>query len=111
MGNLGLEDAEEVEDQSIRMPEDILSSSAAQELKTTKRKIDEVVDSEDEDEIEIGTAARLPVVLRGQRGFLPSSQLAQEGAEEGGSPLSARQTAGVEDHAVDGQDDDMLLQN
>lgn len=121
IGNLGLEDADEVEDQSLRMPEDVSSSAGGPESKAGKRKIDEVADSEDEDgiEVEIGTAARLPLIPRVHEGFLASSQLTQDGleADEQESALSARirppKTVGVEDHRAKQQDleDDMLLQN
>lgn len=111
MGNLGLEDAEEAEDQSMRMPEDMAPSSAMQDVKAPKRKIDEVADSESEDEIEIGTAARLPPVPKGHVGFLPSSQIAQEEADDGASPLPARQATGFEHPAAHEEDDDMLLQS
>jgi len=111
MGNLGLEDAEEAEDQSMRMPEDMAPSSAMQDVKAPKRKIDEVADSESEDEIEIGTAARLPPVPKEHGGFLPSSQIAQEDAEDGASPLPARQATGSEHSAAHEEDDDMLLQS
>ncbi|KAK5936809.1 hypothetical protein PMZ80_010928 [Knufia obscura] len=110
MGNLGLEDAEEAEDQSMRMPEDV-TSSAAQASIGAKRKIDEVADSEDEEELEIGTAARPPPVPRGHAGFLPSSQLAQEDVEGAESTSPQRGTVGKERRGADDLDDDMLLQN
>ena len=116
MGNLGLEDAEEVEDQSLRMPEDMApSSSAVNEPKPAKRKIDEVADSEDEDEVEIGSAARMPHVSRGLGGFMPSSQVGQDDVEDdvedGVSHLPDRLTVTNEDDAVHEQDNDMLLQD
>lgn len=52
MGNLDIVDAEEVVDESLQMPEDNLaiSSPAPIGFHGAKRKIDEVADSEDEEE-------------------------------------------------------------
>ena len=111
MGNLGLEDAEEAEDQSMRMPEDVASSSAP---RTQKRKIEEVADSEDEDEIELGSAAKLPPMPKVGGGFLPSSQLTQSNGEDAGSRLRAREAASGRLHAAaarDEDEDEMLLRN
>ena len=111
MGNLGLEDTGEVEDQSMRMPEDMAASSAAEDLQVAKREIEEVADSEDEDAIEIGTTTKLPRIPRTHGGFMPSSQLGQESAEEVESLLQGQKAAREgKDGGID-QDDDTLLQN
>lgn len=53
MGNLDLVDAEEVLDESLKMPEDALatSSPAPVDVQRAKRKRDEVADSEDEEDL------------------------------------------------------------
>lgn len=52
MGHLDIVDAEEVLDESLKMPEDnfATSSPAPVDSHRTKRKIDEVANSEDEEE-------------------------------------------------------------
>ena len=113
MGNLGLEDSEEVEDQSMRMPEDVASYSAMQDSAAARRKPEEVADSEDEVEIEvaIGTAARLSSTPKVQGGFLPSSQLDPGDVDDSKSRPRRPTTGREEDHVGNDQEDEMLLQN
>lgn len=76
MGNLDLEDAMEDDDQSLQMPEDVPASSIARaSSQATKRKIAEIADSEDEDELDAYSNSRPPPVTGVAAGFLPSSQL------------------------------------
>ena len=49
IGNLGLADAEEIVDQGLEMPEDV-SLSSPRKKRTCKRNIDEVADSEDDED-------------------------------------------------------------
>lgn len=106
MGNLGLDDAEEGIDQSVRMLEDLISSSAAPQ----KRKIEEVADSEEEEDLDIACQAAMGSRsgLNQLHGFMPSSQLAQGEGDAAYLPQQAQQshtsyTTGNE------LDDDMLL--
>lgn len=79
--SLELRDVEEVEDQSVTVPEDIIETpyTLPQAMPTAKRKIDEIADSEDEDDLEPETSTTRPLAMRSSHGgFLPSSQLMQE---------------------------------
>lgn len=114
MGNLGLEDMEEAEDLSLAMPEDVPTPSPISEhvLNRSKRKIDEVADSEDEDDLGAAiTEARLPPTSSKPKhdGFLPSSQLAQN--ETGQDPARTRShnVAGEDNSHED--DSEMLLRH
>lgn len=75
MGNLGLEDAREDEDQSLQMPEDMPASSMQPVSQASKRKVSEIADSEDEDELEADVDLGKSSKMKFTTGFLPSSQV------------------------------------
>jgi len=103
MQNLGIDDIDE--DQSLQMPEDVVAPSTSPR---NRRPVAEVADSEDEDEIEL-SQAKLPPMRKASGGFLPSSQLKQDGNGDGES--SAGSQNATSEKADDGhkEDEDMLL--
>lgn len=116
MGNLGLEDAREDEDQSIWMPEDVLPSSSHASGLTMKRKIAEIADSEDESELGTEEHGRVPRTLAFSRGFIPSSQIPQndrKGDSDRKEDSPPRAAGGSQPNVLDAddKDDEMLLQD
>ena len=117
MGNLslGLEDATEAEDDGLRMPEDALASSPSVQLgakRLTKRKIDEVADSEDEEELDLnlgGDIARHAPSLNIREGFLPSSQLGQDRTNDVSSLRIGKEGQGITEDGEGVEDDDEML--
>lgn len=110
MGNLGLDDAREEDDQSMQMPEDMPASSVQISSQASKRKVAEIADSEDEDELEAHLESRKSSRTRFTTGFLPSSQVS---IEENGSVAMDKETD--EQHAIGQHDsdhsDEMLLRD
>lgn len=142
MGQLGLEDSAADVDQSVRMPEDVPDPSSPLPPPSTatptafsqpaKRKLAEIADSEDEDDLEldIGSNHRSssPPQRAGNAGFLLSSQLSRVNNDEPNGtnidthPIKAKSvlvTDLVDDeaHEIGNEDDnstsndDMLLQD
>lgn len=109
MGQLGLDDIAEPADQSVQMPEDMPSSPMPfVSSQPAKRKVTEIADSEDEEDLENGI--RSPPSSRQVGGFLPSSQVMQNQDEQDSAGFrTAKDMSNAEEKG--NQDDEMLLQD
>lgn len=106
MGNLGLEDAREEDDQSVQMPEDIPASSNRVSSQVSKRKVSEIADSEDEDELDSDADSGKISRMKYTTGFLPSSQVS---VDEDGSVTADHGTIGDQQNGHDNSDDEEML--
>lgn len=106
MGNLGLEDAREEDDQSVQMPEDIPASSNQIFSQASKRKVSEIADSEDEDELDSDADSGKISRMKYTTGFLPSSQVS---VDEDGSVTADHGTIGHQQNGHDNSDDEEML--
>ncbi|KAK5080544.1 hypothetical protein LTR05_008487 [Lithohypha guttulata] len=123
VGNLELQDAGEPVDQGLRMPEDTADVSSSRENlaltnRPLKRTIDEVADSEDEDEVSMedrskSDRAQTSAPPANLGGFLPSSQLTQGEPVSSSPPVTRKLSGDLNSTVLDDNDEEeeMLLKD